>query len=231
MDNLVLKGKLRDLAAKKARKIRLEGNLVGVVYGADKDNLHIEVDKSEFIRLYRQAGGNTIVRLEIDGNGEENVLVHEIDYNPITDEINNIDFLRVKMDEKITAKIPVEFVGQSKAVKDDGGVLITDFDELEVTCLPADLPKVIEVDISTLNTFDDAIYIKDLKISDKVEIEHELDQVIATVVPPRSEEELKALDEEVTEDVGSVEVSEEKAKEEEEKSEEAEKKTGESKEK
>lgn len=224
-ENIKLKAKLRDVGKEKAKVLRSRGLLPGVVYGADQENIHVVVDNSEFLKLYREAGGNTIVQLEVDGGQPENVLVYDVDYDPITDQMNAVDFMRVKMDEKVTAEIPLEFVGQSKAVKDLGGTFIANIDELEVTCLPANLPKVIEVDISKLETFDDAIYVKDILLKAEVEIEREEDDVIATVVPPRSEEELAALDEEVEEDVEKVEVEEKGKKDEEEG--EGEKKEGE----
>ncbi|MFA4931226.1 MAG: 50S ribosomal protein L25 [Patescibacteria group bacterium] len=208
MNDNILNVKLRDVKEAKAKVLRQQGLLPAVVYGADQENIHVTVEKNNFIRLYREAGANTIVRLNVEGKGEENVLIHEVDYNPVTDEVSAIDFIRIKMDEKITAKIPLEFIGQSKAVKDLAGIFIANIDELEVTCLPADLPKVFEVDITSLETFDDAIYVKDLVVKAGVEIEREADDVIATVVPPRSEEELAELDKEVEEDIDKVEVEE-----------------------
>jgi large subunit ribosomal protein L25 len=109
------------------------------------------------------------------------------------------------MDEKIKTEVELVFVGDSPAVKELSGVLVKNMDKVEIECLPADLPSSIEVDISPMKTFDDYIYVKDLKIGKGVEIELDLETVVALVSPPRSEEELKGLEEKVESDVTTVE--------------------------
>ena len=207
MEKIVLSANLRDLKIK-AKALRETGVVPAQLYGAKKDNVHLQINRNDFIRIFRKSGGNTILELDIDSVGVENVLIYDVSYNPVTDDIEHIDLIRVRMDEKVTTNIPLEFVGVAMAVKDLGGVFISNLDEVEVTCLPADLPKVIEVSIDSLKTFDDAVNISDLVLPNGVEIEHEDRQVIATVVPPRSEEELASLDEDVSEDVEGVEVDE-----------------------
>jgi len=222
MEKIVLKAKLRDIAQEKVKKIRRDGWLPLVVYGQKKENVNLMVNYIEFVKVYRAAGNNTIVELDVEGKEKENVLLVEIDYHPLTDLARHADALRVNMLEKITTNVPINFIGMSKAVKDLGGTFIANISEFEVTCLPADLPKVIEVDISSLNTFEDMIYVKDVQVSDKVKIDRELDDVVAKVVAPRSQEELDELNKEVEEDVDKVEV--EKAKKEDETAEEGDKK-------
>lgn len=216
MDNIKLTAKLRDVEKDKLLEIRDNGLVPAVIYGAGEENQHLTVLKNELIKIYRKTGGNTIVELDIDGAKKENVLIYQVEYHPVTGEINHVDFIRVKMDVEITAKIPLEYVGISKAVKENGGTFIANMDELEVTCLPAKLPKQIEVDISKLVTFDDAIHINDLVLPEGVKIDREPDEVLATVIPPRSEEELAELDKEVEEDTEKVEVEEKGKKDEEE---------------
>ncbi|MBU0647872.1 50S ribosomal protein L25 [Patescibacteria group bacterium] len=216
MEIIEFDAKRRDIKAAKAKVVREAGLIPAVVYGANKENVHLVIDNSEFIKLYRKAGSNTIVKLKIGKESEENVLIYGVDHNAVTGDVNSVDFLRVRMDEKITTDVPVEFVGQSKAVKDLAGIFIANKDELEVTCLPTDLPKVIKVDITKLETFDDAFYVRDLVLPAGVVVDYEPLEVVATVVPPRSEEELAALDEEVEEDVDKVEVEEKGKKDEEE---------------
>ena len=108
------------------------------------------------------------------------------------------------MTEKMRTKVSLNFIGRSKAVK-EGGVLVKNLEEIEVECLPLDLPHEIKVDISKLKTFDDVIKIEDLAIPPKVKILENKDEIVATVTPPRTEEELKALEEEVEEKVEEVE--------------------------
>ncbi len=222
MEKIVLKAKLRDIVQEKVKKIRRDGWLPLVVYGQKKDNINLMVNFNEFVKVYRAAGNNTIVELDVEGSEKENVLLVEIDYHPLTDLPRHADALRVNMLEKISTSVPINFVGVAKAVKDLGGTFIANISSFDVTCLPADLPKVIDVDISALNTFEDMIYVKDVVISDKVKIERELDDVVAKVAEPRSAEELAELDKEVEENVDKVEV--EKAKKEGETTEEGEKK-------
>ena len=133
------------------------------------------------------------------------------------------------MDEDIETEVEIEYVEISPAVKEDGGVLVKNFDTIKIKCLPGDLPPKYTVDISDLKTFDDVIKISDLDISTKVEVLEDLGSVLATVAPPRTEEELDALDEEVTEDVDAVEGIKDEEKEEGEEGAEGEAKDGEEK--
>jgi large subunit ribosomal protein L25 len=139
------------------------------------------------------------------GKNDRNVIIYEIQRDPVTDSIIHIDFFQVKMDEEIETEVEFEYIGESIAVRDLGGVLVKNMDDIEVKCLPGDLPSKINVDISVLNTFDDRICVKNLKISEKVKIDLDPETVVALVSPPRSEEELDQLSEKVEEDVSKVE--------------------------
>jgi large subunit ribosomal protein L25 len=135
----------------------------------------------------------------------------------------HVDFHQVRMDEKMTAKVPLKFVGEAPTVKAEGGTLVKSLDEIEVICLPADLPHEIEVDLTTLKTFDDSIAIKNLKLPKGVEATMELTATIATVAPPLTEEQLKKMEESTIGDVTAVktEGEEKKAEEAKKESEEA----------
>jgi large subunit ribosomal protein L25 len=213
MELLKLVGQKRS-EGQKAGAIRREGSLPVVLYGNKQDNVLLTVKKNDLQRLYRQAGKNTIIQLAIEGMPEDNVLIYDLSYNPITDEIEHVDLLRVNMNEEITAEVPIEIVGESHAVKDLGGILVTSYHDLDVTCLPGDLPKSILLDISKLASFEDMIYVRDLQLGDKIKVNLEPDVVLATVNEPRSDAELAELDKEVEENVEAVEsvkVKEEKA--------------------
>lgn len=213
MEKIVLGAQSRNVEQDSLTEIRNNKMVPGVLYGAAKENVHLTLMYGELDRAYRQGGSNTIVELKIGDGPVENVLIYQMTYHPITDRIQHVDLLRVRMDEKITTKVPLEFIGLAKAVKDLGGSFIANFDELEVTCLPGDLPHNIQVDISSLNTFEDVIRISDIALPKGIEIDKEAEEVVAVVVPPRSEEELAALNEDVKEDLETVEV-EKKGKEE-----------------
>jgi large subunit ribosomal protein L25 len=108
------------------------------------------------------------------------------------------------MDEKLETEIPLEFIGESKAIKELGGMLVKTTDKVLVSCLPADLPKHFEVDIAALQTFDDHIKVGDLTVSAKVQVLTDPEVVIALVERPRTDEEIAKLNEKVEEDVTKV---------------------------
>jgi len=224
MTTLELKSEKRTLLGKRVKSLRRRGIIPAVVYGGKEGSVPIELDLKEFSKVFKTAGETTLIKLLIDdpafakaSAGKEkfkNVLIHDISRDPITEEMNHVDFYEVKMDEKITTKVPLIFIGDAPAVIDLGGVLVKAMQELEVRALPADLPHQIEIDISQLKTFDDNILVKDIKLLKNVEILEHLETSVATVTPPRSEAELETLKGEVEEKVEEVKVeAEEKAKE------------------
>lgn len=194
---------------------RKAGKIPAVIYGKGKENINLSLDGIAFRKVFTKAGENSLVDLEIDGEAKpKNVLIHDLQMNPVTDQIIHIDFYEVRMDEEVETEVPLKFVGESPAVKDLEGTLLTNKTEVEVKCLPANIPHEIEVDISKIATFEDNILAKDLKIPNGVELLTDLEEVIALVNPPRSEEELKELEGEVVENVEAVEATEEKKEEE-----------------
>lgn len=216
---LQLNAQVRGLKGRKVNQLRQKGVIPSVVYGSGvKDSVNLSIDYKEFERIYSQGGENTLVGLRVDENQAYNVLIHAVDKDPVSDKYIHADFYAVNMSEKIQTMIPLKFEGVSDVIKNLGGVLIKSKDQLEVESLPGDLPSEIIIDISRLKTFEDVIRVKDIALSGNVVILNESDEAIATIAPPRSEEELKALDEAVEEKVEDVEAArkEEKEKEKEE---------------
>lgn len=208
MKNIVLKAKSRDLKKNNLKGKRAEGLVPVVLYGQKSKNENLWVDAKDFIKAYDEAGENTIIELEVDGKKKENVLIYDFQKNTLTDEFMHVDFYRVDMTKKIEAEIPINFEGESPAVKEQGGVLVKNIDKVEVKCLPGDIPQSFDIDISKLVTFEDRITVANLDISEKIEIEIDKETVLALVSPPRSEEELAGLDEKIEEDVSQVEGTE-----------------------
>lgn len=204
MADLEIKTTTRKETGKGLNKLRAAGQIPGVFYGAKSKPAHLTVEYLPFQKVFQEAGENTVIDLDVAGK-KKKVLIKDVQYHPVTGDFIHLDFFEVDVTKKITAAIPLEFTGVSKAVKDEGGVLVKSIDEIEVECLPADLPKNITVDISPLNTFEDVIKIGDLDIPANVSVALEGGNVVATVTPPRSEEELEQLDEEVKEEVEDVE--------------------------
>ncbi len=204
MEQVGITATKRGSTGKKVKALRKAGKLPGVLYGYKVENQQVEVNEKEFAKAFKQAGESTIVNLVVDGKTTP-ALIQEVQHHYLTDQPIHVDFYAVNMSEKIKVKVPLHFIGESMAVKSLGGTLVKNLSEIEVECLPGDLPHAIEVDITPLNSFEEAIRISDLKVSDKVTILGNPDEVAVTVAPPRSEEELAALSEEVKEDVTAVE--------------------------
>lgn len=188
------------------------GKIPAVLYGKNIDNISLRVDEKDFQKAYSQVGESTVFKVSVDGKDERNVIIKEVQKDILSGRPIHVDFYQVRMDEEIEATVEVEFVGEPPAVKELGGVLVKNVDEIDVKCLPGDLPPKFIVDVGALKTFDDYIYVKDLDVSDKVELLADPETVVAMVSPPRSEEELAELDTEVKADVTQVEgvVKEEK---------------------
>jgi large subunit ribosomal protein L25 len=205
MKTITLKARSRKETGKGVRSFRSQGLIPAVSYGHKIEAQSLWVDSLAFKKIFAEAGENTVIELDIEGGKKLNVLVHEVQTEPMSGSFSHIDFFQVRMDEKIETQIPLEFVGESPAVKALGGVLIKSMDEVEVSCLPMDLPSKIEVNLDDIKTFDDHLKVKDLKVSEKVKILSDGDTVVALVEPPRTDEELAKLNEKVEMDVTKVE--------------------------
>jgi large subunit ribosomal protein L25 len=220
MDKIVISAKTRDSFGKKVAELRKTGQIPAVVYGNNKDNASVEIDAKDFNKVFSQVGQSTIVELKIGDEASENVLVHDISLNPITNEINHVDFYRVNMNKTIRTEVPLHFVGESPAVFQQEGSLFKNIEEVEIETLPANLPPHIEIDISGLDDFSKSIHVSDIKVPEGVELLEDAEQLICKVDPPRSEEEMAALDEEIGEAIPEganevVEAAEGEAKEDE----------------
>lgn len=204
MDQIAIEATKRQVLGKKVKGLRKQGKLPAILYGFNVPTTEIEINEREFKKAFKQAGESSILNLVLEGKSQP-VLIHDVQRHYLNDQPIHVDFFAVNMAEKVKVKVPLHFVGESPAVKALGGTLVKNISEVEVECLPADLPQNIEIDISKLNTFEDAIRISDIKASGKFEIIANPEEVVANVAAPRSEEELKSLEETVTEDVSKVE--------------------------
>jgi len=200
--NITLDAKIR---TKTPEKEALKDAIPGILYGRQIENVMLWLDRKKFGKLHEETGESTVFKLALDGKDERNVLIKEVQKDVLTGEPRHVDFYQVRMDEEIEAEVELVFKGESAAVKELGGILVKNMDAIDVKCLPGDLPPEIEVDITPIKTFDDYIYVKDLPVSEKVEVLADAETVVAMVSPPRSEEELAGLETEVKEDVTKVE--------------------------
>ena len=200
-----LQATTREQRKKQVRALRKESLVPGVVYGHGQNNQHITLKSKELIDVYRLTGESTLLDLAIDEGTPLKVLVQSIDRNGITDDIEHVDFYAVNMKEAIHTEVPLVFVGEAPAVRELNGVLVKNRDHVAIKCLPNDLISEYEIDVSGLATFEDAIHVSDVKLPDTIEVLDEPELTIATVSPPRTEEELASLDEQVSEDISQVE--------------------------
>lgn len=213
MDHPLLHADRRSVVGKTVDQLRRQRRIPAVVYGHGVTSTTLQLEQSEFLRVFKQAGGTSLVDLVVGQEKPVQVLIHAVQRHPTRQTVNHVDLYQVKMTEKIEAEIELELVGESPAVKEQGGILVRALDKLKVECLPGDLVASIPVDISALKTFEDRIHVKDLQLPKGLTPMIGGDEVVASVTPPRSEAELEALSGEVKEDVTAIEV-EKKGKEE-----------------
>ena len=205
-----IKAKKRDEGVK-LKSLREGGEIPAVFYGAGEPSTAISISKSEFKKVWRQAGESSAVKVSMDGK-DVDVLIHEVQLDPVSSNPLHVDFLAIDMKKKIKVNVPLEFVGVSGAVKSGIGNLVKVLHEIEVEALPADLPHNLVADISKLETLDDNITVADIKLpAGVVAITSALD-VVASVVAQVEEK----VEEAAPVDLSAIEVSEKKGKKEEE---------------
>lgn len=198
----------RDTSGKKVKILRQEGLVPAEFYGHGMKNETLSVKADEFRKVFKEAGENTIVNLVLDGK-KLPALIYAVQADPLTGETTHIDFYGVRMDEKIQTHIPIEFTGESPAVKERGAVVNKTLQEVEVEALPADLPHSFIVDISSLADIGSTIYVKDLVIPKGVKVILEPEMPVVGISAPRKEEEVVAP---VAADLSEVKVESEEKK-------------------
>jgi len=191
--HLEIGAKTRNVFGKKNKQLRANGMIPATVYGQQVGPFSISVDYKEFEHIYKQAGDNTIVELKIDNKKTLPVLIQDVVYTPVSDQIIHIDFHAINLAEKVTAYVDIEVVGENDLLKEGGNIVVA-MSEVEVEALPTHLPHKIQVDISGIKNFGDTIYIKDLKVGKDVKIlADENNPVITLASPENVEEELKEI--------------------------------------
>jgi len=217
MKDVSLQAKTRDKKGTQAvKKMRRNGVIPAVVYGASEDSIPLEVDERSFVKLLRSGvSENVILTLKIDDDSskDKKVLIREIQHDPVWGKILHVDFQHISMEKKITISIPVHLVGTAAGVT-EGGILQPNIRELEVECLPGDIPERLEVDVSHLN-IGDGIHVKDIRL-EKAAILTDPEGSLVSVVPPTvfKEPEVKVAEEVAAEPEVVGEEKPEEAKEE-----------------
>jgi len=214
MERPIMTAEIREGVGKgKARKLRDKGLIPAIFYGPRTKTIPLVINAKELKKtLQTEAGENVLIDLDIQGEGHSErkvVMVKDIQFDTLLGATLHTDFYEVAMDEMVTVEVPIHLVGKPEGTK-VGGILEQIRRVIEVQCLPGDIPKKIDVDVSAL-TIGDSIHVQDIHV-EKAKILSDTNFTIATVVPPVVEE--KKVEEIVTEAVGEAEAKE---KEEEEK--------------
>ena len=189
-----------------AKRLRKEGKIPAVIYGHGEKTENIVISKS-ILKTYTHEHKEEIIRLG-PGKGKD-VVIKEIQYDPITDEVNHIDFMHIHKGERLKVSIPIVIDGTSQGVK-VGGVLEHWIRQLDIECLPKDIPNEFNLDITELN-IGESLHVKDLSIGEGIKVLAGPDDAIVSVMAPRKEEVKVVVEEEEVEEVEEeVEVTEEK---------------------
>jgi len=192
MDTKKLQAEKRVTLGRRVKRIRLEGVLPANIYGKKIKSQAISIKLSDFLPVYKEAGETGIITLTVGNKGKPetySVLISNLQKDPVTDEPIHADLRQVDLKEKISAKVPIELVGEAQCEKTGVGTLVQYIDEVEVEALPADLPEKFEIDISELSEVDAAIYLKDLKFEkSKVVMLDDSEKIVVKVEPPQKEE-------------------------------------------
>jgi large subunit ribosomal protein L25 len=175
-----------------SRRLRRQGKVPAVIYGGGADASAITLDHNELVHeMSQEAFYTSILNIKIGGQSQS-VVVKEVQRHPARPVIMHLDFQRIVEDEAITLHVPLHFVGEevAKGVKEQGGVLEHLASDVEVSCLPRDLPEYLEVDVTSLE-LNQILHLSDLKLPQGVSLvalEHHQDHPIVTISPPRREE-------------------------------------------
>jgi len=187
-DNNTLEAQPRNAGNKnEARRVRRGGKIPAVVYGAGQDSLPVAVDPRQVKRILNsETGHNTIFDLALDGGTKTKAMIVDWQYEPIKGNLLHIDLKRIAMDKKLAVMVPVELIGEPAGVKQQGGILEQMLREVEVECLPADIPSHIDVDVSEL-VFGKVLRVADLPHSDKLKFLTDENQPVAHVTTVKEE--------------------------------------------
>lgn len=184
-EKVVLTAQARTVLGKKNKQLRKQGLLPANVFGPQFTSQSLSVNYVEFRRIYRQTGETGIVYLKTDKE-EIPTLISAIQRHSLDGTVLHADFRKVDLKKKITAVVPLTFVGVSPAVN-AGGVILTQTDKIEVEALPQDIPNHIEVDVSILSEIGSEVKVADLPVSDSYAIQTEKDKVIVSVTAHKEE--------------------------------------------
>ncbi|MFL5733678.1 MAG: 50S ribosomal protein L25 [Chloroflexia bacterium] len=178
----------REVTGKHVKRLRRQHLVPAVVYGYGVTARPLQADQKEFDHVYLRAGSNSLVDLKV-GQGDEprKVFIHAVQRNPITHDVEHVDFLAVNLREETTTTVPLVLVGVAPATRTGEGTLLQQLDHVQIRALPADIPSQIEVDVSGLAEVDQAIHVSDLEMPENVQLLTHEDEMVAKIAALRVE--------------------------------------------
>jgi large subunit ribosomal protein L25 len=190
MDAKIIVKSRDEMGSANARRLRRDGWVPGVIYSEGTEARTVSLPKHEFEQMLRHhTSEHVMIKIQIDGDKEESVLLKDVQHDAISDGVVHVDMQKVAMDKKLHIEVPVELVGEPDGVKNQGGVLDHLLHHIEISCFPADIPESINVDVSALK-LGDVLAVKDIKIdASKITILMDAETGVASVSLPKVVEE------------------------------------------
>jgi large subunit ribosomal protein L25 len=185
-DKIVLVVEKRELLGKKVKQVRAEGKLPANVYGKDMPSMAIQIDGKEFKKAVHAAGLTQVIYLSVDKQ-EIPSMIQNVQTDPVSDHFIHADFKKVNLSQKVEAQVPVILIGESEAVAQNKGDMMTLVNVLYVEALPTDMPQEIEIDISSLKEIDDEMKVSDLKKGGTYTITDDPETVIVRIAEHKEE--------------------------------------------
>jgi large subunit ribosomal protein L25 len=164
-----------------ARQARREGKIPGVVYGPEIEPMALVVDEREFRAAMKSASGGSVFDLNVDGV-KNKAIVRDIQRDPVTSKVIHVDFHAISMNKPINVFVPISFIGTARGVKTDGGIMQTTMRELEISCLPANIPDKIDIDVSDLG-IGDSVHVRDISIPEANILSEERRTIVVISAP------------------------------------------------
>ena len=162
----------REVSKATRNQLKQDGKVLGVVYGHGVDPIPVYFEPSDILRTFRKAGYSALIELDIDGK-KMPIILKEVSLHPVRNTISHVDAFAINLKEKTTVQVPLEFIGDSPAVKNLGGIFTSNHNSLDIRCLPTDIPEKFVIDISNLSELHSHVCVKDIEMdTNKLEVMH-----------------------------------------------------------
>lgn len=214
MATIELHAEPRTVFGKKVKDLRQAGIVPAEIYGRKTQNYSIQISTRDLEHTLNEAGNTNLISIKIgDKKKGIPVLARNIQYSPVRQRLLHVDFYAVVMDETVSVNVPIRIIGTTDLITQQNGTLMTGLDKLAIEALPADIPEAIEVDISILTEFGHSIHVSDLSLADNININSSPESLVASIQPPRTEEEEAVADTVIEGEEEAEEATEEEAEE------------------